>query len=247
MRFAAVSTFNREGLDLYGRRMVATFLDHWPIEVPLTVYTEGFGADALPAGVNALGLHEASGWLTAFKQRNKNRKFRDYRWDAVRFAHKVAAVCHFARTTEADVMIWIDGDVVTHSPITTDDLVGLAPKGDEWIAWLDRDNVYPECGWYMLNRRHPSHWPLIDAFVGLYVDDKVYDLPECHDSYVLEHVVRRSNVGRKSLSGAGRKTTHPLVNGPLGAWFDHLKGPRKQAGRSRPGDVKVPRSEAYWK
>ena len=39
---------------------------------------------------------------------------------------------------------------------------------------------------------------------------------------------------------------HPLINSEWGAWLDHLKGARKDLGRSKRVDLKVPRTEAYW-
>jgi hypothetical protein len=243
MKFAAVSTFNGEGLELYGRRMMETFASHWPASVPLTVYSEGW-TEECPA--NRVELITASPWLADFKKRHAGRVFRDYRWDAVRFSHKVAAVCHAALSTDADVLIWIDGDVVTHSPISEAELEGLAPTGREWIAWLDRDKVYPECGFYMMNCRHLMHREVIAWLQAYYAEDLLFRLPEWHDSYVLEHIVKNSEVGRKSLSGEGRKTSHPLVNGPLSKFFDHAKGNRKKSGRTPKGERKIRDGVAYW-
>ena len=39
---------------------------------------------------------------------------------------------------------------------------------------------------------------------------------------------------------------HPFVNGPLGRYMDHLKGGRKDEGRSSDKDLVVARTEAYW-
>jgi hypothetical protein len=39
---------------------------------------------------------------------------------------------------------------------------------------------------------------------------------------------------------------HPLINSEWGAYLDHLKGNRKNTGRSLPKDLKVKRQEAYW-
>jgi hypothetical protein len=106
--------------------------------------------------------------------------------------------------------------------------------------------MYPECGFYMINCRHPRHREMVAALIAMYEHDALFKLPEFHDSFVLQRVVELAGVGTKSLSGGASKTTHPLVNGPLGKWFDHLKGSRKQAGRSKPGDLRVKRTEAYW-
>jgi hypothetical protein len=80
----------------------------------------------------------------------------------------------------------------------------------------------------------------------MYAEDGLFSLAEWHDSFVLWEVVKRAGVAAKSLSGAGARTNHPLVNGPLGAWFDHLKGRRKKRGKSDRFDLKVRRAEAYW-
>lgn len=241
MKFAAVSTFNADGLKLYGRRMMESFRQNWPADVTLRVYSEGW------EGEGTVDLPSASPWLSKFKKRNKHRTFRDFRWDAVRFSHKVAAVSHAARDTKADVLIWLDGDIFTHAPVTIADLEKLAPAENEWISWLNRTSMYPECGFYMLNLRHPQHLEYLSAFEAMYVNDQLYRLDEFHDSYVLQQVVKRTGALSRSLSGRGVATSHPLVNGPLGQWFDHLKGSRKQEGKSRRGDLKVTRQEDYWK
>lgn len=243
MKIAAVTTFNTSGLELYGRAMMASFRAHWPEAVKLRVYTEGW---TLGNKIEERDLLDASPWLAEFKARNGSRPFIDMRWDAVRFAHKVAALTHAAHDMPADVLIWLDGDIVTHAPVTVEDLAALAPKGDDWIAWLDRANQYPECGFYMINCRHRWHRDMITAFTDEYARDRLYHLDQWHDSYVLWKLVERARIGAKSLSGEGFNTAHPLVNGPLGRWFDHLKGGRKNEGRSRRTDLKTRRGEAYW-
>jgi hypothetical protein len=39
---------------------------------------------------------------------------------------------------------------------------------------------------------------------------------------------------------------HPFINGPLGAYMDHMKGDRKDQGRSLAADLLVRRDEGYW-
>lgn len=245
LKLHAISTFNAAGLDLYGRKMIETFGRFWPDEVPLTIYSEGF--DEAPAPANEIDLLKASPWLADFKKRHASRVVTSFLFDAVRFSHKVAAVLHAARNTDADVLIWIDGDSFTHSVISASDLEALAPKGGEWIAWLDRAKSYPECGFYMLNLRHPQSAEMLASLEAMYADDELFALKEFHDSYVLEQVVKRAGVGTKSLSGEGHGTFHPLINGPLGKWFDHLKGDRKGLRRSHKADLRVRRDEAHWR
>jgi hypothetical protein len=44
------------------------------------------------------------------------------------------------------------------------------------------------------------------------------------------------------ISGEG----HPLINSEWGAYLDHLKGDRKDLGRSKVKDLKIKRTETYW-
>lgn len=242
----AVSTFNARGLADYGYRMVQSFHDRWSMGVPLRVYSEGWVNGNLPC--EDLDLHEVSPWLRNFKKRHATfDPGPGYRRDAVRFAHKVAALTHAATGARYSHVIWLDGDVFTHSDFNEEDLEGLLPTGNEWIAWLDRDKHYPECGFYILNCEHPRHAEYLLAFERMYSLDLLFKLKEFHDSYVLEQVVKILKIETKSLSGeAGRPTHHPLINGPLGKWFDHLKGQRKSVGVSLKRDLTVKRDESYW-
>lgn len=247
-RIRVVSTFNADGLELYGRRMADTFDLYWPAEVGMTIYTEGWWENVGRAGL--LDLEKVSPWLAAFKARHAGRTFSDYRWDAVRFAHKVAAVCYAATChsdrQDCDWLIWMDGDVITHAPVSESTLAEWLPRGEDWISWLDRERLYPECGFFILNCRHARHHELIGRLESMYEEDRLFDLPECHDSFVIEHVVKRARVQTKSLSGSGRRTSAPIPNGPLGTFLDHAKGPRKQIGRTPKVELVNSRPEPYW-
>ena len=39
-KFAVVTTFNKDGMDLYGQKMIDSFERNWPNEVDLYVYAE---------------------------------------------------------------------------------------------------------------------------------------------------------------------------------------------------------------
>lgn len=245
MKFEVVTTCNADGYKKYGRRMLASFNENWPDRVSLRCYYEGWRG-IHTSRIRYLDLLAESPWLQSFKDRHGDEPVKGMPWDAVRFAHKVAAVTHAAVRSNADVLIWLDADTVTHSSITIRDLERLAPRGDRWIAWLDRKNQYPECGFYMLNLKHPKHFNYIRAFESQYRADKLFKMKQWHDSWVLWKTVEAEGAPAVSLSGPGFATAHPFINGPLGQWFDHMKGNRKEAGRSRQADLVNPRQEAYW-
>jgi hypothetical protein len=250
MKTIAVTTFNRSGLDKYGRRMLASFEKNWPKEIELRCYFEGWDARDVETAsdrITYLDLEEKSPWLTSFKNRNASRNDdKGFKKNAIRFSHKVAALCHAGWETNADWVIWIDGDVYTHAPIDLAALESYFPKGNEWVAYLDRGGRYPECGFYIINCRHPLHYRLFSTFEDMYAKDRLFALPEWHDSFVLWSVVKQSNALAKHLSrGYAARTGHPFVN-VFGHWMDHLKGSRKDALRSHDFDLIAPRKEAYW-
>jgi hypothetical protein len=39
---------------------------------------------------------------------------------------------------------------------------------------------------------------------------------------------------------------HPFINTDLGKYLDHLKGKRKEHGKSLALDLKIKREESYW-
>lgn len=235
-----VTTFNRAGFELYGRRMVETQAKHWPAAVPLVLYAEGFHT---PGSRDLSAIR----WLQDFKFRNRERHVSDFRYDAVRFAHKTAAVIDSGLSDPDRYLIWADGDTFTHADLPLAVLRDWVPETNQYISWLWRGHMYPECGFYILDTLHRQHRQLMERWRWLYETDAVYNLPEQHDSFVLAHLVKEMGLGWKSLSGGFENAGHPFVNGPLGSYMDHLKGPRKQLGRSKPQDLQRRRGEAHWK
>jgi hypothetical protein len=254
MKFHVVTTTNEKGWAETGRRMAESFLARWPDEAkPLTVYAEDFDIDIPGIEVRRLPI-----WLDEFKARHRsNPAFNgrrsggyDYRWDAVKFAHKVAALTDFAEPLTGGVLIWLDADTFTHADVTTDWLESLFPE-PAYIAWLDRLNAHPECGLVMFRCSHPYHANFMQAFRARYTSGEVFRMDETHDSFVLQQVVIAKVINGKipppvSLSG-DRNWHHPFVNGPIGACLDHCKGSRKLEGKSRPRDMRTPRKEIYWR
>lgn len=230
LTFDAVTCFAEKHWDLYAKRCVSSFDEMWE-DVPLMQMNDHF-------------LEVNSNWLADFKQRNAHRPTNNYRLDAVRFAHKVAAIELAYEHGKADTLIWMDADCYTHSPVDTGWLHSMIDGAD--LAILNRTNKYTETG-FMMFRRGMECNALISGMVAFYETDRIFELKEWHDCWVLDHVRSKLNINTASLSGDAAGTGHPLVNGPLGERLDHLKGKRKQLGKSLRSDLKSPRKELYWK
>ena len=274
-RFAVVTTCHAAGYRDYGQIMVETYLKHWPEEVPLLLYHEGFEPPTAPGRIESHDLVDASPALMAFKARHlgnprahgkvqPRRRLRigplsiptpmrgkkaPYRWDAVRFAHKSYAIFDAARRTDADTLIWVDADTRFFADVDMAELAALAPP-DTAVSCLRRPN-HSECGFVVYNLRHPETRRLLDEFEAMYSQDLLFAEREFHDSFLFDVVRQRAEArGARThdiAEGAGARASHVLINSRLGRFMDHMKGDRKTEGKSRAGDLLVKRDEAYWK
>ena len=275
-KFAVVTTFNQSGYSHYGSKMIDTFLATWPKEVDLYVYAEDCAVLQLDPRLHVIDLNSAAPDLVAFKKqwsqvpkavgqvpkgpvdsRGKQHGI-GFKWDAVRFAHKVYSIFDCARHVETDVLIWMDADTVCHSPITVEDLDRLCGAGYE-LCFLGRYKKFSECGLYSMRLGTKGIRRFLREFERMYneAENGIFLLDEWHDSFVFD-AVRNRIPGLIQLNWAAdlvdlRRSKHnsvgeghPLINSEWGAWLDHLKGDRKDLLRSSREDLKVTRTEAYW-
>lgn len=266
MKISVVTTFHQAGYEKYGRKMIETFLKNWPSEVILYVYAENCTVEESAPNLVVRDLIEASPALHSFKTIWKNvpkangdvgvdpvrSKRKDagkgFKWDAVRFAHKVYAIFSCAAECDSDMLLWMDADTICHSPIALTDIVRLCPQ-DKDLCFLGRRGKYTECGLYAMNLRTPATQLFLKRFQQYYDDAEhgIFTLDEWHDSFVFDAV--RSTVALNELDWSSHLIAgegHPLINSEWGAYLDHLKGGRKDQGRSPAKDLKVKRTESYW-
>jgi hypothetical protein len=277
MRYTVCTTFNAAGYEKYGHRMIQTFLQTWPAEVQLVVYAENCTVTESAPNLQVLDLADSSPELVAFKNQwkdvpkangdisaitglNQRKDFKkQFKWNAVRFSHKVYAIFHAAKTTTADWLIWMDADMVCHSPVSELDLDRLIPAHTD-LCYLGRQGKFSECGLYAMKLHTPAMDRFLSEFQRVYdqAETGIFKLAEWHDSFVFDSVrVRVPDLVQHNWSEAlidlrATKTTsvgegHPLINTEWGEYLDHLKGSRKDIGRSERADLKMPRRSSYWK
>ena len=195
--------------------------------------------------------------IKAKRPRDWGKKFK---WDAVRFANKVYAVIDACAKTNKDWVVWMDADTFVHSDWSYDNFKELLPD-DKWLTYVGRgkgSQTWPECGFYGMNLNNMKCVDFLREFEWMYEDAEngIFKLEEWHDSYVFGKLLddyKRVDPNvldysanmylREASTGGGG---HPLINGPLGKFIDHMKGGRKEKGKSSPKDMMVKRTEDYW-
>jgi hypothetical protein len=272
-----VTTFHPAGLTKYGQRFLDSFAARVDKRIKLLVYAEDCTPiNPDPSRITILDAKQVLPKLNQFKakwghipkangdvsnepQRNTRRDWdKQFKWDAVRFANKVYAVFDACERSN-DWCVWMDADTFVHSEWTYEQFLGLLPQ-TAYITYVGRgkgSQSWPECGFYGLNLNHPACHDFLKEFERMYEDAEngMFLLTEWHDSYIFGEVLKMYNQFpshdysadmylREAKSGGGG---HPLINGPLGKWIDHMKGGRKDKGKSDKKDIMVNRTEDYWK
>lgn len=195
--------------------------------------------------------------IKAKRPRDWHKKFK---WDAIRFANKTYAVFE-ACNIYGDWTVWMDADTYVHSYWSYEDFARLLPE-DTWITYVGRgkgSQTWPECGFYGLNTTNKVCREFLNEFERYYEDpdNGIFMLEEWHDSFVFGHILNlmkkkypnvldySANMYLKEAKTGGGG--HPLINTELGKYIDHMKGDRKNTGKSKRTDIMVNRSEDYWR
>jgi len=203
---------------------------------------------------------KANGDISNEPQRHTRRDWnKTFKWDAVRFANKVYAVFDACEKSKG-WCVWMDADTYVHSKWSYEEFVEMLPD-NKWITYVGRgkgSQTWPECGFYGLNLNNHQCHAFLKEFERMYEDAEngMFLLDEWHDSFIFGEILNNMKVRnpsvldysadmylREAKSGGGG---HPLINGPLGKWIDHMKGNRKDTGKSLKKDIMVNRPESYW-
>jgi len=266
-----VSTFHAPVLDLYGQRFVDSFSKNIDPKTKLFLYAEDCNPVINDDRIIVLDQKVSLPKLMNFKNRWKNEPkangvcppeirakrprdwHKEFKWHAIRFANKVYAVFDAAERCDSDWIVWLDADTFVHSYASKEDLLKFTPEG-HWLSYLGRGKKWPECGFYGINLKSIEGKEFLKEFERVYEDAEngIFKMEEWHDSYVFEEV-RKIIVARFSKSkfyniseGLVNGEGHPFINSDLGKYFDHMKGDRKNTGKSLQKDLIVKRSEGYW-
>ena len=234
--FACITTFNQDYYDQLANKMVDTYLEFWPKEVPLYCYTEDMTLSV--AGEN---LHQ----IDVYKACNPQlQEYLDYigKHFSRGFAYKAFSWVNACRTLDVDQIIYLDADSVTYRPITIEWLDSILSE-DKIAAymgvtmnkgkWKGSNVQHADTGVYWFNRRHNYATTFVNRYENIYLTKEVNDrsrFPKPNDAYVFaDCVVDAQNNGVKSVDFHPQRTAHsPLKETILGKYFRHFKGARKK-------------------
>ena len=247
-KLEVVTTYNKKYYDICGKKMIETFIAHWPKDVHLYAYWQQQEPEIFADNVHYIDLYQQTPHLQRFVFDNQLDEAKngivkgkyDFQRDGVKFSHKVFAQTHRIKNTTADVLLYLDADTYTHTTPNLEYIDSILPE-DHLCTYFGRPRLYDETGFYMHNPKHYKAIVWADALEKIYTEGELWTYPLQVDCYTM-YAGRQKFKDEKQLDlvehhGAlGKK--HPFVNSPLGEFLDHLKGDRKELGHSRQSDFK---------
>jgi hypothetical protein len=256
MQYLFVTSFHPSAYDLYGGRMIESFVANTDDDMHLWVFTDTRLPEApTHARVTFIVLDEYFPDQLAFEMRHnspicrgKFGNFYDYRFDAVKFSHKPAALAAALKRMEEgdyrpETLVWLDADTVFKKPLVKSFLEDKFPSWAH-VGHFQRDENHTEGGIIMFRTSNERVGAFLRIFWAAFDQDRVFLMPAWTDCHVFDILLagakqdgflRPVNLGDE-MSAA---TNHPIVNSEWFQYVDHLKGDRKENGASYESDIQV--------
>jgi len=243
-KYSVVMTLGPHNWKQYGSKSVEAFDKYWPKDINLYVYFEGTPPDFSSERVHFLDYNAEIPEHKKFMERNKDRHphvndvhVNNITHQASKFAFKVYAQLQELDSPKTRYVIYLDGDNVTMKDIK-DDLLAKLVNDEVYLSFVNRMPAkYTETSIMIWDTENEYHAEWCKTYRSMYDDDNIFQYPAWHDCIAFDEttfpMIKAKKIKAIDL-GFGAPSKHPLVVGPLGEYFDHLKGPsRKQLGYSK--------------
>lgn len=230
---SVITTFSKDGYDLYGSKMIDAWIAHWPSNYTLTVYTEGYDISQQHERLNTIDINLACPDLQIFKDasqqllREKDKKHNNRIKKTVKWCHKVYAMAHAIKNNSGH-LIFLDGDTRTLKPVVSN-LAEQLVQNYLFAVHFEKlkDGLHFETGLVVFNLNHDKINWLADTLVAAYDSLDIYNMNKTWDGFLFAEVYKKYNLPVKDLSaGAPGVFSHPLIK----KYIVHDVGPKKYHG-----------------
>ena len=226
----AITSFSKKGYDLYGRRLLESFVQNWPSDI--VVYYEEL-PDFQHEKVSYKPLMEVFGMKAFLSYCDRNESFRgrtvfgyNYNLDARKFSHKVFAQFDALKTNKGKV-IWLDADSVIKKPVPEEFVDGLFEGRS--LVYLGREGFHCESGFVGFDVSHGDFDEFFERYENCYRRGQIFKLHRWHDCEALEWAIQQSKIKVTNLSPFWKigDDLEVMSKTVLGEYIEHFKGRKK--------------------
>lgn len=238
MTTVVVTTFSIDGYELYGHRMIETWLKHWPSDATLVVYTEGYALVESDPRLRSVDINDACPELEPFKKSSRqliknpaDKKSVNRVAKTIKWCHKVFAMHHALNNNQCDYLIFLDGDTYSKNTVPNNIAEQLVDNHLFAVHFEKlQHGLHFETGLISFNLAHPQIAILKDKLISEYVNLQIYEHKKTWDGFWFAYLYEKHKLDVLDLSG-GRFTgvfTNKLIKNLL----VHEAGNNKYIGKN---------------
>ena len=207
-----ITTFSKDGYELYGHTMITTWLQFWPPSFKLIVYTEGYTLAEKDERIIELNINESCPNLVTFKDKSNNKlletsdkKEKRRIQKTIKWCHKVYAIDHALKTINDDYIIFLDGDTYTIDAFA-DTLPATLVNDKLFAVHFEKlkDGLHFETGLIVFNKSHRQMEILKEFLTSGYDSLNIYNENKTWDGYWFARLYRDFKLDLIDLSLEGR-------------------------------------------
>jgi len=223
--FNVITGLSQDYYNTIGQKMIESWLDYWPQDMQLTVYTE----DQLKLDhprIKTVNLDTMDSDYHQFQQHKMKLATR-----AKKFAKKAWPIM---KNLESDTgyLIWVDADVITIGNIQHDWLLDLIGKNQfsAHIGVMQGEYYSVETGFFIINRSNSYKQAFLDEYQRIYQERDFTNQHKPFDGDVFGRVIRtlRSDPEFKYRElNPEYATARSPFNGIFNGYMTHYKAKRK--------------------
>jgi hypothetical protein len=232
MNIRVITSFNERYYDLIGKDAVNSWLEYWPKELALTCFVEEF---SLPDHDRIIQIP-----FSDFDQDYYKIQSSKIGGQARKFAKKAWSFIHAMEHIDADRIIWLDADVLTHKHLPLDLLKSLLPTdvlsthmGVTYTESKDGQPgrwFVPETGFFAINTKHDKFREFRSEYRRRYVELDDTNLRRFYDNDVYGYVFEQlDSRGLDLCKNFTKPYKTPMRHTVLGDYIFHHKAKHSKA------------------
>jgi hypothetical protein len=230
-----ITSFNQLYYDLIGRDSVSSFLQHWPEDISLTCYVEGFRLPDTDR-VEQVDFDQLDPDYAQYQldpELNQSMK---------KFAKKAYSFMHAMHHSTADWIVWLDADVITVQDLPIELLERVLRPTDlsmymgvtyytDKSGTIDGRWLVPETGIFAVNTRHEDFVAFRSEYCRRYHERDQSGLRRYYDNDVFGAALQIVPAAAVLDLCAGFKKSYktPLRHTVLGDHIIHYKAKHSKA------------------
>ena len=143
------------------------------------------------------------------------------------------------KIVDCDFLIWLDADIKTTQLFQIEELKKYI-NDSKFCSYLNREKhpknnlgmrhlLSTESGFIIFNKNHPHCNDFFNRFISYYTEDKIFNLYEVTDNFLLDTVMKQMEQEGKieNIKMSDGKSEQPLKHTSLGKFFFHRMGAKK--------------------